>query len=255
MRQRLGLCSIKQTFICLLFGFSAVASAQNTPSSPIVISPPANRNSQNTSSQGFAGFYTQVGVGYQAFSPTFSNSVYTVGSTAYGSSADVNSSQSLMGTITAGYNYPVSSSVLIGLGVELSPLQGQSTSVSGATVGNLSIPSTTYQLNNSYNLFASLTFPLDKLTAIYGKIGYSKANVSAGPNLDSLGYSGYSIGAGYKTILTGNWYAYLEANYVNYGKVSNSGSAIIPGSSSYYTYSNNSTANSYNVIYGLGLVF
>jgi hypothetical protein len=91
------------------------------------------------------------------------------------------------------------------------------------------------------------------MTALYGKLGYSKANVSSGPNLDTLSYSGYSVGLGYKTIISGNFYAYVEGNYYNYGKVSNSGTAFtgaVP-----YSYSNNSTATSYNLLYGIGMRF
>ena len=205
--------------------------------------------------QGFSGFYTQVGLGYQNFAPKFSDSQYTLGSNTYGSSTQVSASQGVAGTITAGYNFPLSSSFLLGLGAELSPIPGPSSSVGGATIGNVTIPAASYQLNNSYNLFASVTVPLEKATAVYGKVGYGKANVTAGPNLDSLNYSGYSLGAGYKAVISGNVYAYIEANYFNYGKVSASGTGIIPGSATSYGYSNSSTANSYNILYGVGISF
>ena len=205
--------------------------------------------------QGFSGFYTQVGLGYQSFTPNFSDSQYTLGSTTYGSSTQVSALQGVAGTITAGYNFPLSSSFLLGLGAELSPIPGPSSSVGGATIGNVTIPTASYQLNNSYNLFASVTVPLEKATAVYGKVGYGKANVTSGPNLDSLNYSGYSLGAGYKAVISGNVYAYIEANYFNYGKVGISGTGIIPGSSTSYGYSNSSTANSYNILYGVGISF
>lgn len=205
--------------------------------------------------QGFSGFYTQVGLGYQSFTPKFSDSQYSLGSTTYGSSTQVSALQGVAGTITAGYNFPLSSSFLLGLGAELSPIPGPSSSVGGATIGNVTIPAASYQLNNSYNLFASVTVPLEKATAVYGKVGYGKANVTAGPNLDSLNYSGYSLGAGYKAVISGSVYAYIEANYFNYGKVSASGTGIIPGSATSYGYSNSSTANSYNILYGVGISF
>jgi len=205
--------------------------------------------------QGFSGFYTQAGLGYQSFTPKFSDSQYTLGSSTYGSSTQVSASQGVAGTITAGYNFPLSSSFLLGIGAELSPIPGPSSSVGGMTIGSVTIPAASYQLNNSYNLFASVTVPLEKATAVYGKVGYGKANVSAGPNLDSLNYSGYSLGVGYKSVISGNVYAYIEANYFNYGKVSASGTGIIPGSSTSYGYSNSSTANSYNILYGIGISF
>jgi len=110
--------------------------------------------------------------------------------TSFGMNTDVSSSQSVAGTVTLGYHYPVNAGFLLGVGAELSPISCQSASVGGATVGNTTIPAPTYQLNNSYNLFVSLMFPVDRTAAFYGKLRHNKANASYGPNADSLGYSG-----------------------------------------------------------------
>ena len=212
-------------------------------------------SSQANNAKGFGGFYTQIGLGYQSFSPNYSNSNYTVGGKTYGSSTQVSSAQSMTGTVTAGYDFTINPSFLLGVGADLSPVPGKSTSLGGATVGGVNIPASSYKVNNTYNLFVSPMFPVDKMTAIYGKVGYSKANISSGPNLDSLGYSGYSVGLGYKTIVSGSLFAYIEGNYFNYGKVNDSGTAIVPGTSTSYSYSNSSTATSYNVLYGVGMRF
>ena len=230
----------------------ATAFAQNNAIQNNVYSAPSN---QANNGKGFGGFYTQLGLGYQSFSPNLSNSTYTVGNTSYGSSTQVSSSQSFMGTVTAGYDFTVNPGFLLGVGAELSPVKGRSTSVGGATVNNVNIPASSYTVNNTYNFFVSPMFPVDKMTAIYGKVGYSKANVTAGPNLDSLAYNGYSVGLGYKTIVSGNFFAYIEGNYFNYGKVNDSGTAIVPGTSTSYSYSNSSTATSYNLLYGVGMRF
>jgi len=231
---------------------SSVIFAQNNKNQNNVYTSQGN---QVNTAKDFGGFYTQAGLGYQSFSPSLSNSNYTVGNTTYSSSAQVSSAQSLMGTVTAGYDFPINSGFLLGIGAELTPVKSKPTSVSGATVNGINIPASNYTVNNAYNLFVSPVFPVDKATAIYGKLGYSKANISAGPNLDSLGYSGYSVGLGYKTIVSGNFYAYIEGNYFNYGKVNNSGTAIVPGTSSSYRFSNSSTATAYNLLYGVGMRF
>lgn len=233
----------------LSFNSSAIL-AQNNKNQSNVYTP---QNNQTNATKGFDGFYMQAGLGYQSFSPSLSNSNYTVGNTT-SSSAQVSSAQSFMGTVTAGYDFPINSSFLLGIGAELNPIKSKSTSVGGATVGVTTIPASSYTVNNTYNLFISPVFPVDKMTAIYGKLGYSKANVSAGPNLDSLGYSGYSVGLGYKTIVSGNIYAYIEGNYFNYGKVNNSGTAYTTDSIR-YSYSSNSTATAYNLLYGIGIFF
>ena len=239
----------------LAIGLSALtftASAQNTQNTSNIYTP---QNNQANSPKGFGGFYTQLGLGYQSFTPNLSNSNYTVRGTTYGSSTQVSNAQSFMGTVTAGYDFPVNPSFLLGIGAELTPVPSKSTSVGGGTIGGVNIPASNYKVNNTYNLFVSPVFPVDQSTAIYGKVGYSKANISAGPNLDSLGYSGYSVGLGYKTIVSGNFYAYVEGNYYNYGKVNDSGTAIVPGTSTSYGYSNSSTATSYNLLYGVGMRF
>ena len=239
--------------LAVLVGLSALTTfAQNNKNTNNIYSPQGN---QASNAKGFGGFYTQIGLGYQSFSPNVSNSNYRVGNTTYGSNSQVSSAQGLGGTVTAGYDFTINPNFLLGVGAELSPVPSKSTSVGGATVGGVSIPASSYKVNNSYNLFVSPIFPVDKTTAVYGKVGYSKANISSGPNLDSLGYSGYSVGLGYKTIVSGSLFAYIEGNYFNYGKVNDSGTAIIPGTSTSYSYSNNSTATSYNLLYGLGIRF
>lgn len=249
------LLSRATSYTVIAFALSCTALsvfAQNNKNQGNVYTP---QNNQDNSAKGFGGFYTQAGLGYQSFSPSLSNSNYTVGGTTYGSSTQVSSAQSFMGTVTAGYDFPINSGFLFGIGAELTPVKSKSTSVGGATVNGVNIPASNYTVNNTYNLFLSPVFPVDKVTAIYGKIGYSKANISAGPNLDSLGYSGYSVGLGYKTIVSGSLYAYIEGNYFNYGKVNDSGTAIVPGSSNSYSYSNSSTATAYNLLYGVGMRF
>jgi hypothetical protein len=240
------------TVIAFVLSFASSATlAQNNKNQSNIHTP---QNNQANNTKGFGGFYTQAGLGYQSFSPSLSNSNYTVGTTTSGSSTQVSSAQSFMGTVTAGYDFPINSGFLLGIGAELTPIKSKSTSVSGTTVGGVNIPASSYTVNNTYNLFVSPVFPVDKMTAVYGKLGYSKANISAGPNLDSLGYSGYSVGLGYKTIVSGNFYAYIEGNYFNYGKVNNSGTAYTHDATR-YSYSNSSTATAYNLLYGVGMRF
>lgn len=247
---------LKTSFIALstiaLLALSSQSIAQNNQTTSNIYVP---QNNQNANNKGFGGFYTQFGLGFQSFTPSFSNSNYRVGTTTYGSTTQSNSAQNMTGTVTAGYDFAINPGFLLGIGAELSPVPGKSTSFGGTTAGSTQIPASSYKVNNTYNLFVSPMFPVDQLTAIYGKVGYSRANISSGPNLDSLAYSGYSVGLGYKTIVSGNFYAYVEGNYYNYGKVNDSGAAIIPGTSTSYSYSNSSTASSYNVLYGVGMRF
>jgi hypothetical protein len=247
--------SLARVFIAFLLGtFSVSAVAQNNRNTSNIYTP---QNNQAENGKGFSGFYTQAGLGYQNFTPSYSSASYSspAGATAYGNNISSSSASNLTGSITAGYDFSVSPTFLLGVGADLSPISGKSTRYGGGTANSTTIPASTYKVNNSYNLFLSPVIPLDKFTTIYGKVGYSKLQTSAGPNLNSVNYSGYSLGLGYKTIVSGSIFAYVEGNYFNYGKASDSGSAIIPSTSTSYSYANTSNASSYNLLYGLGVRF
>jgi len=161
----------------------------------------------------FTGFYGQVGIGYENSTPSYSGGTLNNSTYSYGISGGT--TNSFAGTATIGYYFPVTGNFLLGIGAEYSPLSGTS---SNATV---TIPALKYsesqsiQKKDSYNLFISPAYAIDKEKLAYAKVGYSSANYEIGGDNDT--YNGYSLGLGYRQIIQGSWYGFAEVNYMSYG--------------------------------------
>ena len=186
----------------------------------------------------FEGFYAQAGIGYERATTSFtSGSVAGFGYTVTGNTPD-----SFAGTIGAGYNFAVAPSFLLGIGAEYSPIAGSKGNFTLTVPGILS---TTEQNNkkDSYNIFISLGIVIDKDKLAYTKVGYTGANVSESDG-DNTSLNGYSLGLGYKQIISGGLYGFGEVNYASYANTNVGGGAT--GSFS---------ANATNVLVGLGYKF
>ena len=161
----------------------------------------------------FTGFYGQVGIGDENSTPSYSGG--TLNNSAYSYGISGGTTNSFAGTATIGYYFPVTGNFLLGIGAEYSPLSGTS---SNATV---TVPALKYsesqsiKKGDSYNLFISPAYAIDKAKLAYAKVGYSSANYEIGGGNDS--YNGYSLGLGYRQIIQGSWYGFAEVNYFSYG--------------------------------------
>lgn len=161
----------------------------------------------------FTGFYGQVGIGYENSTPSYSGG--TLNNSAYSYGISGGTTNSFAGTATIGYYFPVTGNFLLGIGAEYSPLSGTS---SNATV---TVPALKYsesqsiKKGDSYNLFISPAYAIDKAKLAYAKVGYSSANYEIGGGNDT--YNGYSLGLGYRQIIQGSWYGFAEVNYMSYG--------------------------------------
>lgn len=161
----------------------------------------------------FTGFYGQVGIGYENSTPSYSGG--TLNNSAYSYGISGGTTNSFAGTATIGYYFPVTGNFLLGIGAEYSPLSGVK---SNATV---TLPALKYsetqsiKKGDSYNLFISPAYAIDKEKLAYAKVGYSNANYEIGGGNDT--YNGYSLGLGYRQIIQGSWYGFAEVNYMSYG--------------------------------------
>ena len=161
----------------------------------------------------FEGFYGQVGIGYENSTPSYSGG--TLNNSAYSYGISGGTTNSFAATATIGYYFPVTGNFLLGIGAEYSPLSGTS---SNATV---TVPALKYsesqsiKKGDSYNLFISPAYAIDKEKLAYAKVGYSSANYEIGGDNDT--YNGYSLGLGYRQIIQGSWYGFAEVNYFSYG--------------------------------------
>lgn len=208
-----------------------------------------------TAQSPFEGVYGQIGVGYEQTKPTHdSGQVVVTGVGSFPLSATHSTSQGFTGVIGAGYMAPISSSFLLGLGVEYAPLTGSTashtSSLNGAVIGTGS-----YQKQSMYNVFLSPATPIGKDGLLYGKVGYSgaaiKYTLDAASN--TYNFTGYSLGIGYKQIISGGLYGFAEGNYFAYGNQTNTTSGSRGGFTVQSTATENATA--YNLLVGLGYRF
>jgi opacity protein-like surface antigen len=207
----------------------------------------------------FDGFYGQLGVGISSANPSLTDSYITNPSgTRYNYSTSVNTTNSFIGTITAGYNFSVSPTFLLGVGVDYLPFNSSSGDYT-QTNSSLS-PSTsngTWKTKGSYNVFLSPGFLIDKEKLFYGKIGYTGTSVESTPSGGSSGsvnLSGYSLGLGYKQIVSKNWYAFGEGVYSSYGSKNQTGTGPW-ASGGTYSYNAKVGVNTMNFIVGVGYQF
>jgi len=203
----------------------------------------------------FEGFYGQIGVGYEQTKPTHdSGQVNVVGVASFPLSATHSTSQGFTGVVGAGYMAPISSSFLLGLGVEYAPLAG-STASHTSSINGTAIGTGTYQKQSMYNIFLSPATPIGKDGLLYGKVGYSGAQIkyTLDANSNTYNFTGYSLGIGYKQIISGGLYGFAEGNYFAYGNQTATTSGRQGGFNVQSTATENATA--YNLLVGLGYKF
>lgn len=172
--------------------------------------------SMNTIAQStFEGLYGQVGAGYESVSVKFSGGTQTTFG-PYTISSD--NSNSFTGAIGVGGYFPVTQSFLMGIGAEYNPIPSSSADY---TVTVPAVPltySASYKKKNSFNIFLSPALVIDKNKLAYAKVGFtglSSEQMVLGEKTTS-NFTGYSIGFGYRQIVQGGLYGFIETNYATY---------------------------------------
>ncbi len=196
----------------------------------------------------FDGFYGQVGIGYESVAPSTSTSV-TYNNVNIPTSINLGNSNSFAGTATLGYSFALNKDFLLGIGAEYSPISGQSKNMSVSLLGQ-TVSAGTYQKKNSYNIFISPGVTVGQDGVAYAKVGYTGASMSTG---DTTNYTGYSLGLGYKQIISGGLYGFGEVNYASYGNQTSSQSSPLLGGT--LRTSVTSSANITNLLVGIGYKF
>ena len=224
----------------------------------------------------FTGFYGQVGTGYEKnnFSNISTNFVNADagGFSGRGSAANQSTSGAPL-VIGAGYFHLLKDEYLLGFGVDYSPLSKQSGSFSSITTNDdgvtFPINNMSYKVSNRLNAYLMPAYAFDEDKLGYLKLGYSIQKLQYTQGADSgtdinSGYtasknvSGYVLGLGYKQIITGGIYGYVEGNYYSYGKSTLNGNATAGGSiGAVQNIAMSSTASisAYNFLVGVGYKF
>ena len=163
----------------------------------------------------FEGFFGQIGLGYEATSANLSSG--TTGGAPYTISNE-NKSSGLGATISIGSYFSVTNSFLVGIGAEYSPIATSNADWTMNLPGESNVHK--FKKKSSYNIFLSPALAIDKTKLAYLKVGYTgmSAQTTALDNIqDTYNFSGYSLGIGYKQIISGGLYGFAESNYSSYG--------------------------------------
>jgi len=208
---------------------------------------------QSSKTNAWEGFYGQAAVGFGMVTPSISNgtagvpaNVAYLGSpafTANTNASSVNNINTALGNLAVGYNFGITSSYILGIGASYYP--GASSSATGqlnmtAPAGVPGIPAgttldtqkATYNMKNLYSITLNPGYVIDKDRLVYAKVGYSAVTVGlSSPAIayNTVNLTGYTLGLGYKQMITESIYMLGEINYASYGQKT-------------------ATANAYNII-------
>jgi hypothetical protein len=200
----------------------------------------------------FEGFYGQVGVGYQNLThPYSSNGLSLTGvSGVIPLAGSFDNLSGFAATLGAGYFHSFSKDFLLGIGAEFNPITSASSNFTLSAAG-YPLSQGTYKSKNFYSIFLSPATPIGPDGLLYGKVGYTGVQIdaSAGGISNTHNFNGFSLGLGYKQVITGGLYAFGEANYLNYSNNNNS----IAGAG--YSYTSTTSLNGYNALAGIGYKF
>ena len=171
----------------------------------------------------FEGFYGQLGIGYESSSYNPTNGTVNGTSTTYSTSANKANSANI--SIGVGNYFSLTSNFLLGIGAEYSPLS--SSKANYTTSYSSGSPDTgQWSKNNSYSIFASPAYAIDKSSLIYGKLGYTGMSIKdspSGASSTNTNYNGYLVGLGYRQVIDGRLYGFVESNYSQYSSKKDDG--------------------------------
>ena len=245
----------------------------------------------------FAGFYGQLSTGYESNQLGSQTDAATVSPYDRSDTNNTGPSQTFGGAplvLGIGYYWQATDKWLIGLGADYSALTQTSSEIPktvnnapGSTAiasgSNVTFNGSSMQLSNRFNLFITPGYAIDKDKLVYIKAGYSQVTTQFTRNRSvtrtangvsvttpatggnpSSNQGGYLLGLGYKQIITGGLYAFVEGNYMSYNSPSDSFTTTVTAlntvqgitSAGTRTVTTNfNSLNSYQFLVGLGYAF
>lgn len=186
---------------------------------------------QSSKTNAWEGAYGQVSVGYGMFNPTLSNGTVKYppplsAVPATMSTSNVNNISTGTANIAVGYNFGINSDYVLGVGATYYP--SSSSSATGVLTTSLPSPysvygastTATYNVKNLYNIYLSPGYVIDKDRMAYLKVGYTGVTVGLSSPIipyNTVNLTGYTLGLGYKQMVTSSIYILGEVNYASYG--------------------------------------
>ena len=207
----------------------------------------------------FAGAYGQISTGYEN---NRVSSAQLTGTPYGGTPNTTNSISTNTGSaplvLGLGYLFPVQNNFTLGIGVDYSTLTQETNSAAFYYPGDSDNYNYKFTISNRFSIYAAPGYAIDKDKLAYAKIGYSsqsvqysQTNCCSSPS-NKTQVSGYVLGLGYKQLITGGLYGFVEANYYTYAKPSLSSTYTDEGGG---TVSSNPNVNAYNLLLGVGYRF
>ena len=208
----------------------------------------------------FAGAYGQISTGYENNRVSSAKEIGTNygGTPNTTNSVTINSGSAPL-VLGLGYLFPVQNNFTLGLGVDYSTLTQETSPAAFYYPGYSDNYNYKFTISNRFSIFAAPGYAIDKDKLAYAKIGYSSQSVqysqtnccSPSPS-NKAQVSGYVLGLGYKQLITGGLYGFVEANYYSYAKPSLSSTYTDDGGG---TVSSNPNVSAYNLLLGVGYRF
>ena len=216
----------------------------------------------------FEGLYEQVGIG---FSKTNLNISSTPLSLASGQqiatiTPSISDSTSLSGVITGGYLKAINDDFLIGVSLDVHPVKSSNNNY-GLFISAPASTSISGKLQNKGNYSISLTpaWVMTPNSLAYLKLGYVWGTVEKSYTVtpptpapvtnvnQGITLRGSEIGLGFRSLISNQFYAFSEFNFVN--KTDNNQSNSITLSGRQANYSVSSGGSYYNALVGIGYCF
>jgi hypothetical protein len=182
---------VRSLLLILLIGFTSSAQAQTE--SP------------------FSGFFADFGFGYRDVNVSTTSSL-RVNGTAVPSTLSAGQPSNTVAVFTLGYNLPLVSDYILGIGVNISPASGQAQQVQVQAL-NQTIPLAGIKPLYNYGFFLAPGIVMGDGMA-YLKLGSQTQvnNSNTSPN-----FNGYLLGLGYKQLIYQSVYLFGEADYASFG--------------------------------------
>ena len=214
----------------------------------------------------FAGFYGQVGIGYEYNTVNSTGPDYLQRASGPDTRNDISTNgaggKSFGNSVGIGFGLALTDRILLQIGAEYQPLGGDTRtfdidfSVDGASVAT--VGGNMYTIKNRYGIFLSPGYAIDDNKLAYLKVGYTGQTVNARLNFDpsrvvgsSKDVSGFMVGLGYRQLLSSNVYFFAEANYLDYGKAE----FTILNQRRTGTFTSSPKSSNFNALVGIGARF
>ena len=214
----------------------------------------------------FAGFYGQVGIGYEYNTVNSTGPNYLQRETGQDSNrfnaTEGAGGKSFGNSVGIGFGLALTDRILLQIGAEYQPLGGDTRTfgtnftINGSPDGGF--PGNMYTIKNRYGIFLSPGYAIDDNKLAYLKVGYTGQTVNARLTRDpslvvntSKDVSGIMVGLGYRQLLSSNVYFFAEANYLDYGKAE----FTILNLGRTGTYTSSPKSSNFNALVGIGARF